>query len=125
LLMFRNLRDSQARLEQAQRIAHLGYWDRDLDTARFQLSDETYRTLGLPPQERTVDFAGWQELIHPEDRPSNDRARAEALRGGQRYDMEDRGGRPGGGVSLPHGQGGATRAAAAGPRRIFGTVQDI
>ena len=76
LLMFRNLRDSEARLEQAQRIAHLGYWDRDLDTDRLTFSDETYRIFGLPPQERTSStMPGLRELIHPEDRPMNDRAR--------------------------------------------------
>jgi PAS domain-containing protein len=51
LLMFRNLRDSEARLEEAQRIAHVGYWVRDLDTDRLTWSDESYRIFGLPPQE--------------------------------------------------------------------------
>ena len=31
LLMFRNLRESEARLEEAQRVAQIGYWDRDYD----------------------------------------------------------------------------------------------
>ena len=68
LLVFRSLQESEARLEEAQRIAHVGYWARDLDTDRLTWSDETYRNFGLPPQERTIDFAGLQELIHPEDR---------------------------------------------------------
>ena len=37
------LRRSEARLEEAQRIAHVGYWERDLDTDRVTGSDETYR----------------------------------------------------------------------------------
>jgi two-component system sensor histidine kinase/response regulator len=125
LLMFRNLRDSEARLEQAQRIAHLGHWDRDLDTDRLTLSDETCRIFGLTPQEGTFDRAGFEELIHPEDRPMNDRARAEALRGGLRYDVECRAVRPGGEVRILHSQGDVMRDASGRPRRIFGTVQDI
>jgi two-component system sensor histidine kinase/response regulator len=125
LLMFRNLRDSEARLEQAQRVAHLGYWDRDVDTDRLSLSDETYRIFGLNPQERPFDRAGLQEFIHPEDHLMNDRARAEALRGGPRYDVEYRAVRPDGEVRILHSQGDVMRDVSGRPRRIFGTVQDI
>ena len=38
--------DREAILEEAQRIAHLGYWDHDLDTDLRTWSDETYRILG-------------------------------------------------------------------------------
>ena len=31
LLIFRNLGESERKLEEAQRIAHVGYWERDLD----------------------------------------------------------------------------------------------
>ena len=43
LLMLRNLRESEGKLEQAQRIAHVGYWDYDLDTGRIKRSDEANR----------------------------------------------------------------------------------
>ncbi len=124
LLMFRNLQESEARLEEAQRLAHVGYWARDLDTDGFTWSDETYRIFGLPPQERTIDFAGLQELIHPEDRQSMDRAVAAAL-GGARYDVEYRVVRPGGDVRIVHSQGAVLRDESDRPRRMFGTVQDI
>jgi PAS domain S-box-containing protein len=125
LLMFRNLQESEARLEEAQRIAHVGYWVRDLDTDRFTWSDETYRIFGLPPQERTINFAGLQELIHSEDRQIMVRAVAEALGGGARYDVEYRVVRPGGEVRIVHSQGNVMRDESGRPRRMFGTVQDI
>jgi signal transduction histidine kinase len=31
LLMFRSLRESEARLEEASRLAHVGYWERDIE----------------------------------------------------------------------------------------------
>ena len=124
LLMFRHLQDSEARLEDAQRIAHVGYWARDLDTDRLTWSDETYRIFGLPPQERTIDVAGLQKLIHQEDRHMV-RAAAAALGGGARYDVEFRVVRPGGEVRIVHSQSNVMRDEAGRPRRMFGTVQDI
>src|SRR5207245_11190716 len=41
LLIFRNLAESERRLEDAQRISHVGYWERDLKTDRYTWSDET------------------------------------------------------------------------------------
>ena len=40
LLIFRSLRENQRQLDDSQRIAHVGYWDRDLESGRMTLSDE-------------------------------------------------------------------------------------
>jgi PAS domain S-box-containing protein len=125
LLMFRNLRESEARLEEAQRVAQIGYRDRDFDTDRVTWSDEAYRIFGLTPQERKMTYAALSELIHPEDRAIVTQAIAEAVRGGPRYDVEYRVLRPGGERRVVHSQGDLMKDAAGRPRRIFGTVQDI
>jgi PAS domain S-box-containing protein len=55
------LRDNERRLEDAQRIAHIGSWDNDLGADQIKWSDETYRILAfslavsLPPQQRCWD----------------------------------------------------------------------
>lgn len=63
------LRESERRLAEAERVAHIGYWDRDLDSGRIEMSEESYRIFGLPREERYHDLAAWQErwleLIHP------------------------------------------------------------
>src|SRR5580700_1489463 len=41
------LQESKARLEEAQRVAHVGYWDWDLETGEIIWSDETYRIFGF------------------------------------------------------------------------------
>ena len=64
----RELQESKARLEEAQRVAHVGYWVWNLDTDRVTWSDETYRIFGLRPQESPIDLAKVREMIHPEDR---------------------------------------------------------
>ena len=125
LLMFRNQGESEGKLEEAQRLAHVGHWERDPDTDLLTWSDETYRIFGLPPQERTINLAGLPELIHPEDRQIMIQAVAEALRGGPRYDVEYRVVRPNGEVRLVHSQGDVMWDESGRPRRMFGTVQDI
>jgi PAS domain-containing protein len=47
----RRLEESNARLEEAQRVAHIGYWLWDLDTNRVIFSNETCRIYGLKPQD--------------------------------------------------------------------------
>ena len=126
LLMFRNLRESEARLAEAQRIAHVGHWERDLETNRVTWSDETYRIFGLAPQrDGRFDFTKVQELIHPEDRQYMVQASAAAERGGPRYDVEYRVARPDGEVRIVHSQGDVTRDESGRPQRIFGILQDI
>jgi PAS domain S-box-containing protein len=119
------LRRSEAKLEEAQRVAHVGYWERDLDTDRITWSDETYRVFGLTPGEGTITLAGMRERIHPEDRPIWSQAAAEALGGASRCDLEYRVVRPDGELRIVHSQGDLTRDASGRPRSLFGTIQDI
>src|SRR3984957_16615735 len=63
-----DLKESNARLEEAQRVAHVGYWEWDLETSEVIWSDETYRIFGLKPQERPMNFAMVRQMVHPEDR---------------------------------------------------------
>ena len=125
LLMFRNLGESERKLEEAQRLTHVGYWERDPDTDLITWSDETYRIFGLQPQARALNLAQLPELVHHEDRQIVVEAVAEALRGGPRYDVEYRVVRPNGEVRLVHSQGDVIRDESGRPRRMFGSVQDI
>jgi len=118
LLMLRRLRESERRLEDAQRLAHVGHWERDVETNVAVWSDETYRIFGLRPQERSVPLTELYELVHPDDRPLF-MAATTALRAGLPYDLEYRVLQPGGDVRFVHAQG-HLRA-----RHMFGTVQDI
>src|SRR5438094_5318106 len=123
--MFRTLGESERRLEEAQRISHVGYWERDLATNRYTWSDENYRIFGLWPQERILTFDNVQKLLHPADREMRAAAVAEAVRGGRRYDVEYRVVRPTGEVRLVRSVGDVVRDESGRPRRVFGTVQDI
>jgi PAS domain S-box-containing protein len=121
----RNLLESKARLEEAQRVAHVGHYYWNLVTDRVTWSDELYRIYGLSPQEGPIDMAMIREMIHPEDREFVFRAAEEALHSEVRPDTEHRVVRPSGEVRTVHGLGTVKRDASGRPYEMFGTVQDI
>jgi PAS domain S-box-containing protein len=119
------LRKNEARLEEAQRIAHFGWWERDFSTNRVMLSDALCRIFGVQPADIPEWHQRWLKLIHPEDRPRVAEAAAAALRGGPRYDVEYRVVRPDGAVRVVHSRGEVTWDDAGRPLRQFGVLQDI
>jgi len=119
------LRGSEEKLAQAQHIAHLGYWERELEPDRIYWSDETYRIFGLEPQEAGTTFNRFEELLHPEDRGSVKEAIGKALAGGARYDIEYRIVRPDGEIRFVHSQADVVKNSSGQPCHMFGTVQDV
>jgi PAS domain S-box-containing protein len=121
-VLSRDLQESKAKLEEAQRITHVGYWEWDILTGRVNWSDETYRIYGMQPQERPMNIAACQEKIYPEDWQ---RGMEKALGGGARFNAECRVIRPNGEVRIAHFQGDVKRDASGQPYQMFGTIQDI
>jgi len=125
LSLSRKLEESNARLEEAQRVAHLGHWIWDLETDRVTFSNETCRIYGLTPQEDPIDLEIIRELIHPEDRESVFENAERAVRDGVSIETEHRLVRPSGEVRIVHSPGGLKRDASGRPYQMFGTCQDI
>ena len=132
--MYRDLQESKARLEEAQRIAHVGHWEWDLETDVVIWSDETYRIFGLKPQEHSMDLATVRSMVHPEDRESLYRGVDEDLLDGVRPEAEFRIVLPSGEVRTVHSltsklwsstQGDSKSVTTGRPYKLFGTVQDI
>ena len=125
LRVVNELRKNEVRLEEAQRIAHFGWWERDFNTGHVSLSDELCRIFGVQPADIPEWHQRWLKLIHPEDRPRVTEAAAAALRGGPRYDVEYRVVRSDGAVRVVHSRGDVTWDDAGRPLRQFGVLQDI
>src|SRR5580704_5132264 len=119
-----NLQESKAWLEEAQRVAHLGYWVWDLETNQVIWSEETDRIFGLSPQAGSFDVAKVGEMIHPDDREAVFRTAEEAIRSGTRAECEHRLIRPDGEVRVVHSLG-DVRKNSEGRAQLFGTTQDI
>jgi len=120
----RSLQESKAWLEEAQRVAHLGYWVWDLETNQVIWSEESYRIFGLTPQVGSFDVARVGEMMHPEDREAVFRTAEEAIRSGTRADCEHRLIRPDGEIRVVHSLG-DLKKDSKGRTQMFGTTQDI
>src|SRR5258706_8590526 len=120
----KDLQESRSWLEEAQRVAHLGYWVWDLETNRVIWSEETYRIFGLAPEGGSLDIAMIGEMFHPDDREAVFRAAEVAIRSGTRADCEHRLIRPDGEVRIAHSLG-DLRKTSEGRTQMFGTTQDI
>ena len=122
------LRESEHRLDAAQRMAHVAWWERDFVTGRATRSHESYRIFGLSPAEwddlPTWDRR-WREVIHPDDLERTVEALHRAFAGGPRYDLEYRIVRSSGEERVIHSQGNVTFDPAGRPLRMFGTMQDV
>ncbi|HUL63739.1 MAG TPA: PAS domain S-box protein, partial [Burkholderiaceae bacterium] len=123
--MLRSLRESERKLEAAQRIAHVGWWERDFLTNRVAFSDEVQRIFGVEPVDLPDWHQRWTSLIHPEDRARAAVAASNSVEGGQRYDVEYRIVRPDKAVRVVHSQGDVTWDNSGRPLRQFGVLQDI
>jgi len=120
----KDLQESRSWLEEAQRVAHLGYWVWDLETNRVIWSEETYRIFGLAPQGGSLGIAMVGEMFHPDDREAVFRTAEEAIRSGTRVDCEHRLIRPDGEVRIVHSLG-DLKKTSEGRTQMFGTTQDI
>jgi PAS domain S-box-containing protein len=119
------LQESQLKLEEAQRIAHLGHWERDLTTNLLDWSDEVYRILGMQPDGQSVPFSKFLRLIHPEDRARMFQTVNDAVRDSRCYDVEYRIVRATGEVRFVHSKANIIRDDAGRPSRAFGILQDV
>jgi len=119
------LEESKARLEEAQRVAHIGHYEWDLIANRVNWSDELYRIYGLHPRQGPVDMRMVSEMIHPDDRERVFRAAEEAAQSGLHTEAEHRIVRPNGDVRVVHGLGTVKRDTWGRAYEMFGTVQDI
>jgi len=119
------LRASQKRLTEAQRIAHLGNWDWDLTTHSLHWSDETFRILGWKPGEVIPTFEAFLELIVPQDREELQKAVQAAIEDRKPYDIQF-------GIRLPDGteralhvRGEVERTEEGIAVRMSGSIQDV
>jgi len=129
MLAEKALRESEKKLREAARIAHVGYWESDYIAQTIVLSEEARKIFGLAPHHGLPELSEWHtqwvKLIHPEDQHRAAQAAAEALAGGPPYNVNYRVVRPDGQVRSVHSYAEVTRDASGNPLRMFGTMIDI
>lgn len=119
--MTRNLRESEASLADAQRMAQLGNWSLDGEGRAMKWSSQTYRIFGREPQaHEEITFDAFLRLIHDDDRALVQDALLGASQARQHRDIEHRIALPDGSVKWVH----TIVQGDAGPP-VPGTIMDI
>ncbi len=111
-------------LAEAQRIAHIGSWDRDIATGVLRWSDESCRIFGIEPGTFAGTLEAYLAFVHPDDRMKAAPSR-EALAQSSPSETEYRIVRADGAMRILHEVGVVIRDAAGSPIRYAGSTQDI
>jgi two-component system, NarL family, sensor histidine kinase UhpB len=119
------LRLTERRFAEAEQVAHIGCWERDLLTDEVTWSDELYRLFGRQADEVNLSYQQFLNFLLPQD---VDRLRAvvgEAIRERRHFRCDYRITLADGRVRVLHGRGGVILNERGEPIRLVGTAQDV
>lgn len=119
------VRESEARLQRAQHLAHMGSEIHDLQTDQAEWSDETYRIFGVSRGRFMPSTANVLRMVHPDDRPKAQEAWDRIREGGRPDAFECRIVRPDGAVRTIYRENEVISGAPGSRRQVAGTIQDI
>ena len=119
------LKTSQAQLEEAQRIGHIGSWALDLSSGRIEWSDEVFRLLECRPEEFGGTGKALLDRVHPDDLDAVRRVFRESTGAGKAYEIDHRILTPGGQTKHVHVRWEVFPDDRGRPSRALGTVQDV
>jgi PAS domain S-box-containing protein len=123
--LFQTIEDRSTQLAEAQRIARIGNWQRDIDSDFAFWSDEIYRIFGLEPQEKPITLSVFFEFIHPDDREGVQEIVYRALANRESYNMDFRIVRSDGIERIIHNEGRIILDDEGRPISFVGTNQDV
>jgi len=119
------LRESENRLAEAQRIAHVGNWVWEIPVDKLHWSEEIYRIFGRDPRQFDASYDAFIMAIHPDDREKVKQAVSAAVHDQAPYMIDHRIVLPDGRVRHVHERGAVQYNDAGEPVRMLGTVHDI
>ena len=115
---------SQARLMEAQRIAHIGNWEFFCTSFDIYWSDEVYNIFSVDKDTFVASYRKALEAIHPEDRRKIHASIREAKPSG-RFNFDFRIIKPNGEYLFAYSQGHVVYESDGKIKKIIGTVQDV
>ena len=119
-------RSTQEKLQHAQRLARIGYWQFDLATGQLRLSDEVFDFLGIDASMFEGNLGSLLTRVHHDDRQVFESACHTAIRTGTHLDIEFRVVLCGGNICWIHQFGLASGISEAGKSlQRTGVIQDI
>jgi PAS domain S-box-containing protein len=119
------LRRAQEQLAEAEQLAQLGSWERDLIEDRVWWSDELYRIFGLAPDQSPPSYEALLERIHPDDRAHFDQTIQRTVADRGSFRMQIRIMRADKRVRVLQSRGEVLVDAEGQAIKIVGTAQDV
>jgi len=119
------LRESEAHLNEAQRLAQVGSWELDLTTNRLAWSDEIFRIFEIDKSQFGASYEAFLHAIHPEDREMVNQAYTDSVASRTPYQIIHRLLMEDGRVKWVEERGETFYGTDGKPLRSSGTVQDI
>ena len=119
------LKESEERLKEAQRIAHLGNWELDIATATVKCSDEVFAILGLAATKATISREEMQNAIHPDDREGVALAMSASIKNRRPFDIVHRLRATESGAEYVREIGRTIYGEDGSALRVVGTIQDV
>lgn len=120
-----DLREREASLANAQRIAGLGSWRWDLETNEIRGSDEAYRIFAVDRATESITFDQFVGMVHPDDRDAVTQAIAASFEDGTVYSVVHRVVLADGTVRVVHERGETEFDENGDPAVMAGTAHDI
>jgi PAS domain S-box-containing protein len=121
----RELARSQARLAEAQRVAHVGSWEWDVARDRVTWSEELYRIYGVDRATHVPTYETFLASVHANDRAHTMAVLAKAQENGTPFVYDHRILRPDDGVRMLHTRGDVVRDGEGRTARLVGSCWDI
>lgn len=121
----RQLQASERRLNEAENIARIGSWERDLRTGVVWWSAQTYRLLEFDPKQVVPSFEGFLDRVHPQDRRYLCSMLDGAIESGKSYSVNLRVVSHDRSVRRYHDRAVVVQDAGGKPIRLIGTLQDV
>lgn len=90
------LKESERRLAETQKLAHLGSWEFDIATQTFAWSEETFNITGFDFRIQPPSLEDYLTIVHPRDAVNLLKNMQKAMKEGISYEMELRHRRPDG-----------------------------
>jgi PAS domain S-box-containing protein len=119
------LRESEAHLIDAQRIARIGSWQLDLNSSHLRWSGQVCEIFGLDPANASGNYDAFTEYVHPQDRELLRAALQEATAGRARLDIQHRIVLRDGTEKVVQALGDVKVDAHGTPALLLGTVHDV
>ena len=120
----KKLGQSEARLQDAQRLAKLGYWELDVKTQMLAWSDRSYKIYGFTVGNTSISLEKYYGMTHPDDRDTFKDALELAIKEGKSFGLPCRKIKPDGTILYtfdhcePYMENGIVT-------KVFGAIQDI